>query len=64
MFLLKDRRVLQNSDLSVLKVVQADYNPAGDGDSPQHYCGWIATHPGSIMVLGLSYSVLSLHYPT
>jgi hypothetical protein len=40
-----------DSNLSVLKVVQADYNPTEHGDNPQRYCGWVAMHPGSLIDL-------------
>jgi hypothetical protein len=44
-FLSADEEVLQNPDLSVLKVVQAD------GD-PERWYGWMTMNPGSLFDLG------------
>jgi hypothetical protein len=43
-FLLADEEVLQNPNLSVLKVVQAD-------DDPERYYGWMTMDPGSLIDL-------------
>jgi L-lactate utilization protein LutC len=43
-FLLADEEVLQNLDLSVLKVMQAD-------DDLERYYAWMTMNPGSIINL-------------
>jgi hypothetical protein len=51
-FLLADEEVLQDPDLSLLKVVQADYNPDEyKDDGPQRYYGWMIMDPGSLIYL-------------
>jgi hypothetical protein len=51
-FLLADEEVLQDLNLSLLKVVQADYDPDGyKDDDPQRYYGWMIMDPGSLIYL-------------
>jgi hypothetical protein len=51
-FLLADEEVLQDPDLSLLKVVQADYAPDEyKDDGPQRYYGWMTMDPGSLIYL-------------
>jgi hypothetical protein len=51
-FLLADEEVLQDPDLSLLKVVQADYDPDEyRDDDPQRYYGWMTMDPGSLIYL-------------